>query len=194
MNPPALIQSTYHSIPALSKLGDFLLVHQAERIPKNEVLVRRNGGCPSYWIIETGLLRSFIIDAEGNEVTTGFYGTGDISLEFSSFFLDLPAKESLKAETDTKAYAVPKSVFFQYFNEVPALQEWGRGWMVNFLIQRQNRYLESHTLSAPERYEALISARPSVIRYAALKHIASYLNIADSTLSRIRKNINPSIS
>jgi hypothetical protein len=41
--------------------------------------------------------------------------------------------------------------------------------------------------SAEDRYSDLISNNREIVQYAQLKHIASYLGITDTSLSRIRK-------
>lgn len=43
------------------------------------------------------------------------------------------------------------------------------------------------SLSATQRYQNLIKNKPQIIKQAALKYIASYLGITDTSLSRIRK-------
>ncbi len=43
------------------------------------------------------------------------------------------------------------------------------------------------TDTAEERYEMLIKTKPEIFQHAPLKHIASYLGITDTSLSRIRK-------
>lgn len=42
------------------------------------------------------------------------------------------------------------------------------------------------TQTAEERYAQLLKEKPDIFRHAQLKHIASYLGITDSSLSRIR--------
>ena len=43
------------------------------------------------------------------------------------------------------------------------------------------------TETAEERYANLLKNRPDILQQAPLKHIASYLGITDTSLSRIRK-------
>lgn len=51
----------------------------------------------------------------------------------------------------------------------------------------KKRTLELINKSAEERYENLINTDREVFKYAQLKHIASYLGITDTSLSRIRR-------
>lgn len=43
------------------------------------------------------------------------------------------------------------------------------------------------TETAEQRYDTLLQNNPEIFQHAALKHIASYLGITDTSLSRIRK-------
>ena len=43
------------------------------------------------------------------------------------------------------------------------------------------------TETAEQRYEGLLKSKPEIFQHASLKHIASYLGITDTSLSRIRK-------
>ena len=43
------------------------------------------------------------------------------------------------------------------------------------------------TETAEQRYDTLLKTYPEIFQQAALKHIASYLGITDTSLSRIRK-------
>jgi hypothetical protein len=43
------------------------------------------------------------------------------------------------------------------------------------------------TDTAKDRYEKLLKEKPDIFQNASLKHIATYLGITDTSLSRIRK-------
>ncbi len=67
--------------------------------------------------------------------------------------------------------------------------EWGRLFMTEKLFEAKKRSLEMITLPAKERYMQFIKEKPSAIKHAPLKHIATYLGITDTSLSRIRKEM-----
>jgi len=45
------------------------------------------------------------------------------------------------------------------------------------------------TETAEQRYETLLKNNPEIFAFAQLKHIASFLGITDTSLSRIRSQI-----
>ena len=63
------------------------------------------------------------------------------------------------------------------------------GNMLNmFPLMFMERMLSFQTKSAEERYLELLS-NPNYLQRIPLKHLASYLGVTDTSLSRIRKNI-----
>ena len=67
----------------------------------------------------------------------------------------------------------------------PAFMRWMFEWFLGqiYTIERKRTIL---TGSASERYDALIKRRPELIRQVPIKAIASYLGIAETSLSRLR--------
>ena len=59
--------------------------------------------------------------------------------------------------------------------------------LVNGFITLKERMLSMINLTAEQRYEQLLIAKPEIFQHASLKTIASYLGITDTSLSRIRK-------
>ena len=183
------LQNYYQGLELMPEVQDFFSRHQEVRIPKNTSLIRLGEGSRYYWIIKEGLVRSFVFSSEGEEITTGFFDPPNVCLEFSSFFLHSPAVENLVSVSELQAFQVSKAIFFEYFERCSSLQQWGRTWMVHFLIDRQNYFLSNHTDDAKHRYQKWIESNPHIMKYAPLKTIASYLGITDSTLSRIRREL-----
>jgi len=62
------------------------------------------------------------------------------------------------------------------------------------LLVKNHLELKSHldlviSNSAKQRYLKLVKEKPILVRNVPLKHIATYLGITDTSLSRIRKEI-----
>jgi hypothetical protein len=73
------------------------------------------------------------------------------------------------------------------FHSVPEFREFGRAMLVKEFVAYKQRTLALINKSAEERYANLIAINKDVFRFAQLKHIASYLGMTDTSLSRIRK-------
>ena len=68
----------------------------------------------------------------------------------------------------------------------PEFREFGRSVLVRGLAALKSRMLEQITAPAAVRYENLLRRNLEILLHAPLRHIATYLGITDSSLSRIR--------
>lgn len=174
---------------SLQNIETIAKAHQKVNVKKGELLLVSGKMANEYYLIEKGLFRSFSLDYNGNEVTTGFYGNNDILIEVSSLFQRIPSQESLQALTDGVVWKIELETFQNLYQTIEGFSEWGRSWMSNQLFQAKQRSLDMLTVSATDRYLKLLQENPEIIQQAPLKHIASYLGVTDSSLSRIRKEI-----
>jgi len=73
------------------------------------------------------------------------------------------------------------------FHSVPEFREFGRAMLVKEFVAFKQRTLLLINKTAEERYADLLNSNGEIFQFAQLKHIASYLGITDTSLSRIRK-------
>jgi hypothetical protein len=74
------------------------------------------------------------------------------------------------------------------FHSTPEFREFGRSILVKGFAEFKNRTFSLINKTAEERYKFLLESKPEIFQYASLKHIASYLGVTDTSLSRIRKS------
>lgn len=185
-----LFQKIYNH-PALGKedLKEIIGAHEKIDFPKGEVFLESGKMANAYYLIETGLLRAFVHDFNGNEITTAFHCPGEISIEVSSLFQRIPTQENIVSLTNGTGWKIEFDIFEALFQKIEGFREWGRAWMANQLFISKQRSIDMLTRSAADRYLTLLNDHPEIIKYAPLKHIASWLGVADTSLSRIRKEI-----
>jgi len=185
-----ILQHAYQH-PSLEKadLDIIFAVHKRVEIPKGEFLLKKDEICNEYYIVESGLVRTYLYDYEGNEITTGFSGVNEVVIEVASIFQRIPTPEYIQCLTDCVLWKIDYEDFQDLFHKIPALREWGRAWMAFELYLSKKRATEMITEPAKSRYLQLMREKPQIIQQAPLKYIASFLGVTDSSLSRIRKEI-----
>lgn len=156
---------------------------------KGDILLEKGQISNAYYILEDGLVRSYLHDYEGNEITTGFMGKNEVVIEVASIFQRVPTQENMQCLTDCSMWKITYDDFQDLFHKLPAIREWGRAWLAFELYQSKMRATEMVTVPAKNRYLHLIQGKPQIIQQAPLKFIASYLGVTDTSLSRIRKEI-----
>jgi len=170
----------------LEKIVD---AHEEVHFSKGEFLLQKGQVAKKYFCLEQGLIRSFVYDYDGQDITTGFIGRNEIAIDVVSLFQQVPTLESFQALGDCTCYSIDLETFQCLYHSIKGLNEWGRSWMANSLFELKQRTVSMITDSARDRYLQLQAQHPEILLQAPLKHIASYLGITDSSLSRIRKEL-----
>ncbi len=163
--------------------------HKEITFNKGDLFLSKGEISNSFLILENGLMRSFLFNYEGNEITTNFYSDFEVVIDVLSLFKRTPSDGYIQALTDCNCWEIELERFEQYYQSMQAMSEWGRAWMSEQLFESKHRAVEMITENATSRYLKLIREKPLVIRQAPLKQIASYLGVTDTSLSRIRKEL-----
>jgi CRP-like cAMP-binding protein len=158
-----------------------------KELKRNEFLFKEGRVCNEYFFLESGFIRAFAFDIDGNDVTTNFYSANQVVFEVSSFFNRVISKENFQAIADTEGWAITYDQLNHLFHSMHEFREFGRAILVKGFSSLKTRMLSMITESAEQRYDTLLKTNPEIFQQAALKHIASYLGITDTSLSRIRK-------
>jgi len=187
MIPAPLSQFIYETgLMPLSRAQEIAARFKKIELDKNGFLLKAGQTADTYLFLETGYLRAFAEDVSGNEVTTGFYGPGQMVFEVASFFSRSRSRENVQALTDSVGWSITYAELNELFHALPEFREFGRAMLAQGFAELKVRMLSTITESAEERYLALLTSHPELFHYASLKHIASYLGITDTSLSRIR--------
>jgi CRP-like cAMP-binding protein len=145
--------------------------------------------CNHFNFTVDGLVRAFTVDHDGNEVTTGFYGSGQVVCDLLSFFKRLPTTETYVTLDQVQAFQITFDQVQKLFHGMPEFREFGRMMLINAYAGLKQAMLSQLHKTADERYLQLLKMQPEIFKYAALKDVASFLGITDSSLSRIRREI-----
>jgi len=172
------------SLKAAEEIAD---TFSPKTIKKSEYLFKEGRVCNDYVFLENGFIRAFAHDTEGNDVTTNFYSSNQVVFEVASFFNRTPSKENYQALVDCDGWFITYEQLNKLFHSMQEFRDFGRSILVKGFSALKIRMLAMITETAEQRYDALLKTNPEIFQYAALKHIASYLGITDTSLSRIRK-------
>jgi CRP-like cAMP-binding protein len=156
---------------------------------KNDFLLKEGTTENLYWLLESGFVRSYVNDTNGSDITTNLYGTGDIVIDWPSFFLRNPTRENIQALTDCVCWQLDFDTFQQLFHRIETFRENGRRRLVGSYFELKNHGVSIIADQAKERYLRLLKDKPHIVQNVSLQHIATYLGITKFSLSRIRKEI-----
>ncbi len=162
--------------------------YQRVEFAKNDFLIEQGRTANFYYFLESGYARSYSIDLEGNDISTKFYTTKDLVIDWHSYFLKTKCREDIQAITPCVAWKISFENFMKLFS-IEAFREVGRTRLINNYFELKNHSVSVIADPAKDRYLNLLKEKPDVVQNVPLKQIATYLGITDTSLSRIRKEI-----
>jgi CRP-like cAMP-binding protein len=158
-------------------------------LAKGDYLLQEGVVEKKYWFVEKGFIRSYIIDTEGNDATFNLYASGDVVIDYPSFFFFAPTRENIQAISDCVCWEITFNDFTELFNQIANYREQQRGLLVGSYFALKEHSISLIADQAKDRYLKLLKTKPHIVQNVSLKHIATFLGITDTSLSRIRKEI-----
>lgn len=158
-------------------------------LQKNDLLLKENKISNDTFILESGYIRSFTYNNNGEEVTTNIFSAPCFVNDFLSFFKQEPTAENFQCLSHCKLWTMNYEKVQTCFHTYPEFREFGRMMLVTNYSILHERMLGMIKDTAETRYLTLVKKHPKIFQHIPLKIIASYLGITDSSLSRIRKEI-----
>lgn len=170
------------------ELQNILSQYERKEFSKNDYLIKEGTVADYYYFMESGFARSYVIDQEGNDITTKFFSGTDIVIDWHSYFLKTRCREYIQAVTPCVAWKISFENFMKLFH-IESFREVGRTRLINNYFELKNHSVSVIADAAKDRYLNLLEAKPDIVQNVPLKQIATYLGITDTSLSRIRKDI-----
>ncbi len=164
-------------------LGEF----QQMEYPKNYYLHKQGRPCKYIWFMTKGAVRYFYTNDEGKEMNTWFSLDEQIVTDAPSFVNKTISQESIQLLEDSELYAIEYDVLHSLLKKHHSFALWYIKLVeIHYVSQIEDRISDLQFLDAKQRYEKLLSTYPDITNRITLGNIASFLNITQETLSRIR--------
>lgn len=156
---------------------------------KNEFLVSHGQTSQRTFFVGKGCLRIFFINEEGQDATRYFAFENQFATALVSFITGDPSLEFIQAVEHTELLYISHRDFYHLLDVVPQWERFYRSYLEKAYVNNTNRLMSFITLDAMERYRQLLDQDPVVVRRLPNKIVASYLNISQETLSRLKSKI-----
>lgn len=183
------LREYFHSFgfPA-EDVGKVCAAFQQKTVAKGEYLVRAGTVNQSLGFIERGAFQYFY-DHDGDELTTYLVGQHGFVAALSSFLLQIPAKENIRALTDAEVWLLPRSRFNELLQDLPRFKDFYIQVLEHQLVCIENSRFDFITMTAEQRYQKLITEEAELLQQIPLQYLASVLGVTPRHLSRIRRKI-----
>jgi CRP-like cAMP-binding protein len=156
-------------------------------IKKDRFALKKGQVATNFYFIQSGGLRVYF-DHNEKQITTWVALENEFFTDLSSLKNQLPSKFNLQALEDTVLWTIKSDKMEQLYKQFPLWQQFGRQiWETNFTNLVEG-IIGFQTLTAEERYLTAME-QSDLLQRVPLKHLASYLGITQTSLSRLRKKI-----
>ena len=164
---------------------------KVQKLKKGEYFLEEGKVSKKIAFIVSGLFRTYYLK-DGMEITTCFCKENSFTTSYKSLITKQPSDLSIQAIEDTELLVIQfddlqklyeKHLFWQQVGRLVAEKEF-------ITIECYTRFLNDKT--AKQRYLQVLENENDIIQRVPLIYLASYLQVAPETLSRIRKDISTS--
>ncbi|MCP9752666.1 Crp/Fnr family transcriptional regulator [Ferruginibacter sp. HRS2-29] len=171
------------------ELDKILSFFKPMKVEKNELLVIHGQTSQRTFFVGNGCLRIFFITEDGQEVTRYLAFENNFATALCSFISKEPSLEFIQALEPTSLLYISHKDFYHLLEIIPSWENFYRHYLENAYVNNTNRLMSFLTLDATERYRQLLSTNPKIVQRLPNKIVATYLNISQETLSRLKSKI-----
>jgi len=157
-------------------------------LKRGELLIQPGQRSTFLAYINKGAFRVYFHNEKGDEMTTWFSFEDMFVTDLMSYYKETMATFYVEAIEDSEIFIIQKSQLENLYLTNPEYREFGRKFAERGMVSVMERMLSLQIKSAEDRYKELLD-QPKFMQKIPLKYLATYLGITDTSLSRIRKNI-----
>lgn len=160
-----------------------------DKLIKNEYFARENKTTHQIAFLKTGVVRAFFINQEGKEYNKQFFVGQSIIGAYTSLLtgnVNLIAQQAL---TDCLIYTCDYKLLTNLYDECSDLERLARKIAEHYFLEKEKKEIEIVLLDASQRYILFKKEFPTLEQLISQLHIASYLGVSATQLSRIRRQL-----
>lgn len=155
---------------------------------KGQAFARKGEYAKSIGFVTSGVLRAFFRGTDGTTYNKTFFKENSLIGAYSSLITGKASQIDIECLTACEIWTCPYESIVALYDEYPLVERFSRMLAERFFVSKEKREIELVTLEAKERYTIFQREHPGLDQRIPQYHIASYLGITPTQLSRIRAN------
>ncbi len=160
-----------------------------KKLRKRQFLIQEGELCRLLAFVNSGCLRSYTVDARGEEHVNQFAISDWWISDLQNFISGGKAVHSIDALEDSDVLILEKSSRDKLLDTAPKADRYFRLLQESGFTATSRRIDSLLKDTAEERYLSFLKTYPSLVEQIPQHQIASYLGITPQSLSRIRKEL-----
>jgi CRP-like cAMP-binding protein len=164
-------------------------VASLQQLGKEEVFVWEGDRCDKEVFVESGIVRGYRMDDDGNEKSTAFFQAGEFMSTSTLRTNNNCSLYSYQALCDTTIWLFTASQLKTILSQTKKLSALGKEIKereINRLSNRDNCLMQ---VKATSKYLTFLAMYPHLESLISQRYIASYLGITPVSLSRLKKEL-----
>jgi CRP-like cAMP-binding protein len=159
-----------------------------KKIKKKTRLLSEGTLCKEVFFINSGLLRIYFVDNNGEEKTFHFALENTFATDYNSFLKEIPSNYSIQAMEDTEVFVLSLEMVQDGYQKLQQGEKLGRRIAEDYFMMFNDKIQAIYTQTPLERYKDLTLSFPNIFQRVPQHFIASYLNISAVHLSRLKNS------
>lgn len=167
-----------------SEITPFLHIR---KLNKNEHFSKVGESIRELGFVIEGILRIYALTENGEELNKNLFTENDFFA--ASVNPETVSTTYIQAIAPTRIVVLPYLKFLELSRRYPLLENFHLKVTISYLMRKEEKEILFRSMEGMERYRYLVDRYPGIDRRIPLYHIAGYLGITPTQLSRIRKLI-----
>ncbi|MEQ8519484.1 MAG: Crp/Fnr family transcriptional regulator [Cytophagales bacterium] len=159
-------------------------------LKKGDYFIRKGQYAKEIAFLESGIVRAYYINAEGKEYNKTIFSAPSIIGSYASLISKQKNAVAQQAITDCKIWKASFLKIEELSEGNFEIERLRRIIAEGYFLRNEKKEIEMALLDAEQRYLILQKEYPGIELEIPQYHIASYLGISPTQLSRIRKKMN----
>lgn len=156
---------------------------------KNDILLSQGQISQRTFFVVKGCLRIFFVNPDGKDSTRYIAFENQLATALVSFITGQPSTEYIQAIENSELLYIEHDDFRNLMEKIPKWRQFYSIYLEKAYVNNTNRLMSFTTLDALERYNQLLKINPKVVKRLPNKIVASYINVSQETLSRLKSRL-----
>lgn len=169
--------------------NQFSALFTPKALTKGDYFITEGQTAKEIAFLESGIMRAFYRNDEGVEYNKHFFINPCFVGGYASLITGKPNQIIQQALTDCNILVAKFAELQHLYETCPDIERGARILAEQFFVQKEQREIEIVLLDAEKRYQIFQRDFPELEQLIPQYHIASYLGITPTQLSRIRKKM-----
>ena len=154
---------------------------------KGEYLLHQGVHDMEQYFVLDGILKRVVSNAEAKEMILRFADERDIETSYAAWRLNTPTPYSIVCVTKARVARMPMQQWVEFMDEHPRYKNTFEYEVMRLMSEIMAHTITLHLLDAPGRVHRFVRKHPELAERIPKKELASYLNLAAETLSRLKQ-------